>query len=68
MNFITIRLVLVGTRKGFVVMYKILTVVIAFFECEHVNSTFFSRDSLLLILTIVSTTELNIHYLPHTRC
>ena len=50
MNITVIRLVIVATSTGFVVMCKILTVVIAFFECARINSTFLGRDSLLLIL------------------
>ena len=33
MNIIAIRLVLVGMKTGFVVMCKIITVVMSFFEC-----------------------------------
>ena len=50
MNITVIRLVIVATSTGFVVMCKILTVVVAFFECARVNSTFLGRDSLPLVL------------------
>ena len=52
MNIIAIRLVLVGMKIVFIVMCKILTdtVVVTFFECVHVNSTFLGCDSLLLVL------------------
>ena len=50
MNITVIRLVIVVTSTGFVVMCKILTVVVAFFECARVNSTFLGCDSLPLVL------------------
>ena len=50
MNITVIRLVIVATNTGFVVMCKILTVVIAFFLNVRVNSTFLGHDSLPLIL------------------
>ena len=52
MNITVIRLVIVATSTGFVVMCKILTV----YGSSHVilnarvNSTFLGRDSLLLLL------------------
>ena len=53
MNITVIRLVIVTTSTGFVVMCKILTVVVAFFECARVNSTFLGRDSLPLVLITI---------------
>ena len=50
MNITAIRLVFVRTNTGFVVMCKILSVVVAFFECTRINSTFLGHDSLLLVL------------------
>ena len=50
MNVIALRLVLVGTKTGFVVMCKILMVVVMFFECTYVYSSFLGRDSLPLVL------------------
>ena len=58
MNITVIRLVIVATSTGFVVMYKILTVVVAFFNAR-VNSTFLGRDSLPLILTRLTTARLD---------
>ena len=55
MNIIVIRLVLVGTKIGFVVMCIILMVVVAFFECASVDSTFLGHDSLLLVLIYPDT-------------
>ena len=50
MNINVVRLVLVGTKTNPVVMCKILTVlVIMFFECARVNSSFFGCDSLPLV-------------------
>ena len=45
-----IRLVIVATSTGFVVMCKILTVVVVFFLNARVNSTFLGRNSLPLVL------------------
>ena len=53
MNITVIRLGMVATSTGFVVMCKILTVVVTFFECTRVNSTFLGRNSLPLVLIIV---------------
>ena len=50
MNVTAIRLIFVRTNTGFVVMCKILLVVVAFFECTRVNSTFLGRNSLPLVL------------------
>ena len=50
MNIIAIRLVLVGTKKGIVVMCKTLTVVVMFFEHAHINFTLLGRDSQLPVL------------------
>ena len=53
MNITVIRLVIIATSTGFVVMCKILTVVVASrFLNAHVNSTFLGRDSLPLILIL----------------
>ena len=51
MNITAIRLVFIRTNTGFIVMYKILSVVVTFFGCSHTNSTFFGHDSLPLVLT-----------------
>ena len=53
MNIIAIRLVLIGTKPGLVVMCKILTVVVKFYLCVRVNSTFLGRDSLPLVLILL---------------
>ena len=53
MNIIAIRLVLVETKTGFIVMCEILTVVVMFFERTHVNSIFLGCDSLLFILSVL---------------
>ena len=50
MNITVIRLVIVATSTGSVVMCKILSVVVAFFLNACVNSTFLGRDSLPLVL------------------
>ena len=49
MNIIVIRLVIVATSTGFVVMCKILMVVVVVFQCVGVDSTFLGHDSLPLI-------------------
>ena len=54
MNIIAIRLVLVGTKSGLVVMCKILMAVVAFYLCAGVNSIFLGRDSLPLVLIKMS--------------
>ena len=46
MNIIAIRLVLVETKTGSIVMCKILMVVVAFFECAHV---------ILILLSLAAT-------------
>ena len=48
MNVIAVRLVLVEIKTGSIVTCKILTVVVAFFECARVNFTFLGRDSVPL--------------------
>ena len=53
MNIIAIRLVLVGTISGLVVMCKILTVRRLVFIYAHINSTFLGHDSLPLVLTMI---------------
>ena len=50
MNIIAIWLVLEGTKPGVIVMCKILTVVVGFYLCASINSTFLGCDSLPLIL------------------
>ena len=55
MNITVIRLVIVATSTGFVVMCKILTVVVAFFLNVRVNSTFLGHDSLPLVLITVAS-------------
>ena len=54
MNITVIRLVIVATSIGFVVMCKILSVVVAFFLNACLNSTILGRDSLPLILIIMN--------------
>ena len=52
MNITSISLVVVATSADFVVMCETLNdmIVIAFFECAHINSTFLIRNLLLLVL------------------
>ena len=45
MNINAVRLILVGS----IIMYKILMLIIAVFECAQVNSIFFGHDSLPLV-------------------
>ena len=37
MDIIAIRLVLAGTKTGFIVMCKILIVVVAYFKCAYIK-------------------------------
>ena len=61
MNTTAIRLVFVETNTVFDVMCKILTVVVAFFECACVNSTFLGRDSLPLVLIYI----VHVYFIGH---
>ena len=54
MNIIAIGLALAGTIPGLVVMCKILTVAIVYFECACVKYIFLGRDLLLLVLIIIN--------------
>ena len=53
MNTTAIRLVFVETNAVFDVTCKILTLVVAFFECACVNSTLLGRDSLPVVLILL---------------
>ena len=55
MNINAVRLVLVGTKTISIVMCKILMVVVMFFGCAHINSTFLGHDSLPLVLISILT-------------
>ena len=56
MNITVTRLVIIATSTGLIVMCKILKVVVAFFECVRVNSTFLGRNPLPLVLILLVST------------
>ena len=61
LNITAIKLVLVEAKTGSIVMYKILTVVVAFFECAHINSTFLGYNSIPLVLILCMESVVTYH-------
>ena len=50
MDIVAIRLVLVTTKPGLIVMCQYPNMVVAFFECMRIDSTFLDRDSLPFVM------------------